>query len=174
MKKTILFLLILLQITFFCNKTLAQAPLKTGDINASIRIKPEDGLVAGTKSEIQIIIDDSGKKFSVKNCSCELNFIKDEKLINRITDFDNEDINIVKNKYVFPEVGRYEIKLVAKPNPENLFRKFNVSFYVNVEKEIVGVDKFIYNLSDFRGQILFSIVAFTFALFIIFKRITDL
>lgn len=146
---------------------------RNGAVGAILHMDSDDDPVAGQKTGFHFDIKDSTNKFKPSECDCVVNIYEKEQLLYTYKDVDSQDgLYEINFKYVFPQKDLYKVELIGMPKTQDSFSEFKISYDVRVENEIKGFEKTIYDLSEFRGQILFSIVALLFALFIVFRKMS--
>ncbi|PZU92814.1 MAG: hypothetical protein DCE90_17625 [Pseudanabaena sp.] len=110
----------------------------SGQVGGTIHIEPNDRPVAGKKTRIWIALTRRGGEiipYSKCNCLMEV-----RSLTNRNINFQLSNSFSIIEKYLglpskevtFPEVGRYELKLVGSAKNDQDFPPFELTFTTNV------------------------------------------
>lgn len=119
--------------------------LKTdGDIGAVIHVDPDDNPIAGEQSQLYFDVKDKTGKLSPKNCECTVHILQGDRTLTSIPLYrDSSQVNRehAVATYVFKTRGIYTILLEGKPQHENDFQPFVLSYDIRVERESQSEEK---------------------------------
>jgi hypothetical protein len=108
------------------------------DVGGTIHIEPNDRPVIGRKTRIWIALTRRGGiSIPYEQCDCQMEV---RSLTNRQIQVQISPSLSIINRYlgmpslevIFPEVGRYEIKIVGTPRHDAKFKPFELVFKTNV------------------------------------------
>jgi hypothetical protein len=144
--------------------------LKTdGSIGIVLHVNPNDEPKASVESNIYIEITDKNKKFDITKCDCKIRILLDDKEILSDTlsqENQNIDLNSPVFKFIFPQIGIYQIRLIGAATNNEDFQKFNINYDIRVAE--IGTADEVKDPSDkglkhyiiHYGEILVVIVIF--------------
>ena len=130
---------------------LEQSPIKiahevkvASEIGGTIHIEPNDRPIAGKKSRIWIALTRRGGElvpYTSCNCQIEIRSLSDRSLkfspdrsFSFLDRFLEQFLGLPSVGVVFPQVGRYELKLMGVPKNGNDFQPFELVFITNVSR----------------------------------------
>lgn len=169
MKKILVFFLLMVMCT---NASYAHFESVDRSITGILHMDPDDNPIAGQETPFHIDIKDADNKFDIKNCICTITIFDNEE---KIYSFENSQLPIglyeINFNYEIPKKGVYKIVVDGKPKTPDDFKQFNIAFDARFERELDGQERLLNQISSYRGYILFSLVALSFGLVIVLKRI---
>jgi len=110
------------------------------DVGGTIHIEPNDRPVVGKKTRIWIALTKrGGELIPYEKCNCRMEV---RSLTNKSIKFTVSDSLAILERYLglsskevtFPQVGRYELKLIGAPKNDADFQPFELTFTTNVGK----------------------------------------
>jgi hypothetical protein len=110
------------------------------DVGGTIHIEPNDRPVVGKKSRIWIALTKRGGEiipYGKCNCQMEVRSLTDRRIkfvVSNPLAIVERYLGVPSLEVTFPQVGRYELKLMGTPREEQDFQPFEMTFTTNVGK----------------------------------------
>ncbi|PZO44220.1 MAG: hypothetical protein DCF19_03195 [Pseudanabaena frigida] len=110
------------------------------EVGGTMHIEPNDRPVAGKKSIIWIALTKRGGEiipYEKCNCRMEVRSLTDRSIKFTVANplaIVERFIGLPSMEVTFPQVGRYELKLIGSPRGDEDFQPFELTFTTNVGK----------------------------------------
>jgi len=110
------------------------------EVGGTIHIEPNDRPVAGKKTRIWIALTKRGGEvipYQKCNCRMEVRSLTDKSIKFTVSDslaILERYLGLSSKEVTFPQVGRYELKLIGSPRNDANFQPFELTFTTNVGK----------------------------------------
>lgn len=110
------------------------------EVGGTIHIEPNDRPVAGKKTRIWIALTKRGGEviaYEKCNCRMEVRSLTDKSIKFTVSDslaILERYLGLSSKEVTFPQVGRYELKLIGLPRNDANFQPFELTFTTNVGK----------------------------------------
>lgn len=104
-----------------------------GSVGAVLHVSPDDDPVAGVSTEFFFELKDKDGKFIPEDCDCTATVLQDGKAIYTQSLF--QDKGGASFSYVLPQKGIYIVQINGKPNSQNAFQPFTLSWDIRVARE---------------------------------------
>ncbi len=110
------------------------------DVGATIHIDPNDRPVAGKKSRVWISLTKRGGMiipYEKCNCRMEVRSLTDKSIkftVSQSSSILDRYLSFPSMEVIFPQVGRYELRLIGSPKVEEEFQPFELTFTTDVSK----------------------------------------
>ncbi len=134
------FICVLVSITFlFLTSNVSAHVLKASDsVGAVLHISPDDDPVVGQESDFFLQFKDKENKFRPENCSCVVSVKQSGKEVFSQQLFENNTNPTLENasfRFTFPQKDIYTVTITGKPNTENTFSSFTLTYDIRVARE---------------------------------------
>jgi len=138
MKKLFSILILLSTSLAFFVKTVDAHVLKIDNhIGAILHVDPDDDPIAGQQSAFFFEFKDTQNKFTPAACDCTFFVIENGKDIYSQPLFQNNNNPSLENAsvfYTFPQKDVYQVKVVGKPDTQNAFQPFTLTYDIRVDR----------------------------------------
>ena len=110
------------------------------EVGGTIHIEPNDRPVVGKKTRIWIALTKRGGEviaYEKCNCRMEVRSLTDKSIKFTVSDslaILERYLGLSSKEVTFPQVGRYELKLIGLPRNDANFQPFELTFTTNVGK----------------------------------------
>jgi hypothetical protein len=157
----------LLCIVFFTPFTVAAHTTKTsGTIFITLHTEPGDVPVAGGESALVFNVEDTSRKFSLKECLCHLTVEKDGKKILEEPLSRDETYDVVV-PVIFPEAALYRVILAATSSEVNVFEPFVFTYDIRVEQNADGENRSHFSFRHHKFHIILFSAAIVFSAWVV-------
>lgn len=111
----------------------------------SMKMDSQRDPVANSNLQMMLTLEDSQKKFQLKNCDCTLTLVRPNKLPSTqkvtVPNFRAPDTNITMVYYNFPAPSTYTLTLTGKPINNATFTPFTLKWNIKVGGKMVETPK---------------------------------
>lgn len=133
-------LFILLLFLLILSPTISYAHVleKDGTIGAVVHITPDDDPIVGEQSSFFFEFKDTTDKFKPQDCDCVVTILKNGQEIYRqslFQDNSNPTLSNASFTYIFSEKNIYTVLIQGKPNTQNAFQPFTLSYDLRISRE---------------------------------------
>jgi hypothetical protein len=114
-------------VTTLSRTAAAHTVKKTGSLKVTLHIPPSDKPTAGIPQTIDLVYDDSSKKFNALDCNCVVSIFSGDKQLYR-TPIMTTSPYLSTVDYTFKDPGTYGLNLSGTSRSGSSFQPFNVQF----------------------------------------------
>lgn len=118
--------------------TLAHELVTDGTIGAVLHIEPEDKPILNQQTRFLFEFKDRANKFDPTHCNCIFRIVQFGKEIYRQPLLQDKNSSSIWNEnafYTFTQPGNYTVEIIGKPQKNNLFQAFILSYDLQISKE---------------------------------------
>lgn len=103
-------------------------------VGVVLHMTPDDDPIAGQETIFSLIFKDTATQFTVANCQCQLQLVRDNRLYATYT---IEAMAVDQGQAIgtFPDRGQYTLRIVGQPKTPGSFQEFTIEKPVTVQHQ---------------------------------------